>query len=53
MCTICNPSVLGGQKRAVDPLDLELWVGLKHHVAAGNLCPLKEQSKQINTFDVS
>jgi hypothetical protein len=30
------PSALGGQKRASDPLELELQMVVSHNVAAGN-----------------
>lgn len=35
MCTTCMLSVLRGQ-RALDPLELELWMVMSHHVNAGN-----------------
>lgn len=34
--TMCEPSAHGSQKRTSDPLDLELWKAINHHVDAGN-----------------
>jgi hypothetical protein len=36
MCTICVPGALGSQKGEMDPLELELWMVVNHHVGAGN-----------------
>jgi hypothetical protein len=36
MCITCVYVVCGGQKRASDPLDLELWVAVSLQVAAWN-----------------
>jgi hypothetical protein len=32
----CVPDALGGQKRASNPLELELRMAVSHHVGAGN-----------------
>lgn len=36
MCTMCMLGTCRGQKRPLDPLDLELWMLLSHHVETGN-----------------
>ena len=38
MCVhvLCECGTSGGQKRALDPLELELQMVVSHHVAAGN-----------------
>jgi hypothetical protein len=35
LCTMCVPGAHGGQKRAPDPLDLELEMVVMHHVVLG------------------
>jgi hypothetical protein len=35
LCTMCMPSASEGQKRALDPLELELWIFVSHHVDSG------------------
>lgn len=32
MCTICIFGALGGQTRALESLELDLWVIVRHHV---------------------
>lgn len=34
-CTMCVPGAGGGQKRVLDPLELELQVVGSHHVGVG------------------
>lgn len=36
LCSICVPGIHGGQKRALDALELELGIVVNHHVGAGN-----------------
>lgn len=41
MCTFYVPGALGAQK-ASDPLELELWLVVSHHVSAGDHLGLLE-----------
>ena len=34
--TLCEPRAHRGEKRALDPLGLELQIVVSHHVVAGN-----------------
>lgn len=36
ICTMCMPGASGDQKRALDPLGLELQMVMSHPVGAGN-----------------
>lgn len=36
LCTICVPGTHEGQRRALDPLELELQTAVSFHAAAGN-----------------
>lgn len=36
MCILCVISAQRGQKRALVPLELDLWMVPSHHVGAGN-----------------
>ena len=36
MCTMCMPGAHGGQKRALDLLELQLWMLESHHVGVTN-----------------
>ena len=36
MCTMCMPGAFGGQKRALDPLELELQMAVSHHPGVRN-----------------
>lgn len=36
MCTVCMPDTYVGQKRALNPLKLELWVVVSPHMGARN-----------------
>jgi hypothetical protein len=36
VCAACVCSTYRGQKRALDPLELELQMVVSHHVCAGN-----------------
>lgn len=36
VCTTCFPSAHSGQKRVLDPLELELRMAVSHHVGSGN-----------------
>lgn len=36
MCTMCVPSAYGGQKSALDPLQLEFQMVVSKEVGAGN-----------------
>lgn len=36
MCTMCMPGTCGDQKKAPDPLELELPMTAKHHLDVGN-----------------
>lgn len=43
---ICAPHAYsdhGGQKRTLNPLELELQMAVSHHVCPGNSVPLEEQ----------
>jgi hypothetical protein len=44
--TACIPGALRGQKRALDPLQLELQMVVRHHANPG---PLKGQQVLLNT----
>lgn len=35
-CTMCTPGALGGHKRVLDPLELQLQMAVSHRVGAGN-----------------
>lgn len=35
MCTVCKPGPLGGQRRALVPLEMELLVVMSCHMSAG------------------
>lgn len=35
VCTVCMPLLKKAKKKALDPLELELWV-VRHHVDAGS-----------------
>ena len=32
---VCVPGACGGLKRTLDPLELELWTAVSHHVGLG------------------
>lgn len=36
LCTMCMPDTHRGQKRVSNPLELELWMVVNHHVGAGS-----------------
>jgi hypothetical protein len=36
ICSVYMPDDHGEQKKALDPLELELWVVVRHHVGAGS-----------------
>lgn len=38
MCTMCTPSALGNQQRALDALELELQMILSHYVTFAKVC---------------
>jgi hypothetical protein len=40
MCIICMPSAKGGQKTALNPLELELQTVMRCHVGAANRTPV-------------
>ena len=49
VCGLYVYSALGGQKRTLDPLELELRTVVNDHVGAGNsLTPLQEQPVLLN-----
>lgn len=48
ICTTCMPGVLGGQKRALDPLQLELQTAVSHNVGAGNKIWILWMSKEYS-----
>lgn len=48
MGTICVPGALGGQKRVLDALELELPVVGSHHVGVGNCTWILKESRQCS-----
>lgn len=54
LCAACVCVAGGGQKRTLDPLELELRTVVNDHVGAGNsLTPLQEQPVLLNCWAVS
>lgn len=47
MCTTRMLSVLGGQTRSLDPLELELWMVVSHCVGLVNQTPVPRYSKRF------
>ena len=45
----CVPGACRGQKRALDPLELELGVAVRHYVGTGNPCLLQKQQLLLTT----
>lgn len=53
MGTIGIPGGSGGQKKAPDPLKLELWMIVSHHVDAGNQTWVLCMSNKYSTTEPS
>jgi hypothetical protein len=53
LCTLCVQA-RGGQKRALDPLELELQMVASHHVGAGNqtlvLCKIIKYPEPLSSL---
>lgn len=47
LCTMCVPGVSGGQKQALDPLELELQMFVNCHVDARNQTWVLRKSSQV------
>lgn len=47
MCVTCVPGIQGSKKRALGPLELDLWMIVSHHVDAGN------QTQVIRKINIS
>lgn len=48
ICTMCVPGAIGGQKGSMDPLELELWMVVNHHVGAGNRTQVLSKTTELS-----
>lgn len=46
LCTKCHPGALGGQKMALEPLELELWAAVSHRMGTRNRTQVFRNSSQ-------
>ena len=53
---MCVPGAFGGQKKASDPLELELWMFINHHIGVGNktqvLCKRNKYSLLLSHLSI-
>lgn len=48
LCTVYMSGALGGGKRALDPLEVELWTVVRYHVGVGNITRSSARTSTLN-----